>query len=157
MIDTGRPPQVRAEDVIARLRQRGFEVIEHGGHVIAVRDVARVVLPAAGRVLPDTFVRRVEHTLEPLLGAGWLIDEPAPGPPGLGDPADSVTGGVVVLDAVVDQCPTTGAWCSFLPSEPSVMGFGPTRHDALRDVKDAAAIWSGVPRDSIVLVTPTVV
>jgi hypothetical protein len=154
MIHTGRPPQIRAEDVIDRLRERGFASSEHGDHVLAVRDETRVVLPAHGRVLPDTYVRRLEHSLEPLLGAGWLADGADPAAPDVDGP---LPGGVVLLDVVVDRCPTSGAWCSFLPSEPAVMGFGRTRHEALIDVKGAAALWSGVSRDSIVLVTPTVV
>ncbi len=156
MIHTGRPPQISAEDVIDRLRERGFVTREHGDHVLALRDETRVVVPAHGRVLPDTYVRRLEHSLETLLGPGWLAggQEPDPVGPDLDEP---LPGGVIVLDVVVDRCPASGAWCSFLPAEPAVMGFGRTRHEALTDVKGAAALWSGASRDSIVLITPTVV
>lgn len=154
MIETGRTPPVRAEDLTARLRERGFELTEHGAHVLAVRDVARVVVPAPGRALPDTFVRRIEHALEPVLGPLWLTRDPAPTS---AESEVSALDDVVVLDAVVDRCPTSGVWCSFLPCEPAVMGFGPTRHAALSDLKDASALWIGAPRASILLVTDTVV
>jgi len=61
-----------------------------------------------------------------------------------------------VLDAVVDRCPTSGDWCAFLPSELSVMGAGTTREEALRDLKEAAALWLGLLPDHIVLMTPDV-
>ena len=157
MIHTGRPPQVHADDVLDRLGARGFTLTEHGDHVLALRDEARFVVPSRGRVLPDTYVVRLEHSLDPLLGPGWLTGDPDPDPVGPDDVEGPFAGGVVVLDVVVNRCPTSGEWCSFLPSEPLVMGFGRTRHLALGDVKDAAALWSGLPRDSIVLVTPTVV
>jgi predicted RNase H-like HicB family nuclease len=122
--------------------------------VLAIRDATRVVAPAPGRLLPDTFVRRIEHALELVLGPAWLAREPVPAPAGS---EGSTLDQVVVLDAVVDRFPPGGVWCSFLPSEPAVMGFGPTRHAALGDLKGAAALWIGASRDSILLVTDTVV
>jgi len=157
MIDTGRPQPVRAEDVITRLRDRGFACTEQGGHVLAVRDVTRLVLPAPGRILPDRFVRRLDHVLEPVLGRGWRTGEADRPSAGSDDPDGALPADVHLLDAVVDLCPTSGAWCAFLPAELTVMGFGATRHDALSDLKDAAAVWIGVSRASVVLVTPTMV
>jgi predicted RNase H-like HicB family nuclease len=153
MIDSTRPHAVLADTVIDALDARGFDVTMVGNHAIATRDATRVVVPAPGRTVPETFVRRLEHALSPLLGRGW-VDAPAVDPAGAESAAE--LDDVLVLDAVVDLC-EGGAWCAFLPSELSVMGTGAERDDALRDLKAATALWLGVPVDRIVLMTPDVI
>lgn len=155
MIDSTSPQQLLSDQVLAALGEHGFALHHVGGHVLATRDATRVVVPAPGRALPDTFVRRLEHALLPVLGDGWLgaartADE-GPSSAAMGDAF-----GVQVLDAVVDRCPRSGDWCAFLPSEITVMGCGPTREDALRDLKEATALWAGLPVDRLVLMTPDV-
>jgi predicted RNase H-like HicB family nuclease len=152
MIDSTRPDAVLADTVIDALDARGFAVTVVERHAVATRDAVRVVVPAPGRTVPETFVRRLEHALRPVLGPGWIdgpVDDPAE-PTGA-----AAVGDVLVLDAVVDPC-EGGEWCAFLPAELSVMGTGAERDDALRDLKAAAALWLGVPVDRVVLMTPDV-
>lgn len=147
---------VPADVILDALAARGFRCEVDDTHVVATRDATRVVVPASGRPLPVTYVRRLEHALRPVLGAGWLESHPAgsheAGTVELADPD-----AVVVLDAVVDRCDASGAWCAFLPSEVSLMGAGPTRDDALRDLKRATALWLGVRPAHVALLTPDVV
>lgn len=152
MIDSTRPDAVLADTVLDALGARGFGLTVVGDHAVATRDATRVVVPAPGRTVPETFVRRLEHALRPVLGPGWIdgavTDVAEPG-------VTAAVGDVLVLDAVVDPC-EGGSWCAFLPSELSVMGTGAERHDALRDLKAAAALWLGVPVERVVLMTPDV-
>lgn len=147
---------VRSDDVLDALRTRGFHLEAVGEHVLVTRDATRLVLPASGRSLPETFVRRLEHSLRPVLGTGWLSAAPAD-TSGRSPAPDARIGDVALLDAVVDRCPASGSWCAFLPSELTVMGAGATRDDALRDLKAAAAVWLGMPVDQVVLITPDIV
>jgi predicted RNase H-like HicB family nuclease len=152
MIDSTRPGVLHADSLVDALQDRGFSLEPHGAHVVARRDTTVVVLPAPGRSVPETFARRLEHVLRPLLGAGWFDPSAATVASVRPEPGD-----VLVLDAVVDQCARSGDWCSFLPSELSVMGTGSTREEALRDLKEAAAIWLGLVPERIALMTPDVV
>ncbi len=151
MTNSIRPDRVRCDDVLAALCARGFTCEVVGEHAVATRDATRVVVPAAGRTVPDVFMRRLEHALRPILGPGWLRSETE------SLSRTSHRTGVVeirVFDALVDQCPTEGDWCAFLSDQVSVMGTGTTRDGALRDLKAAAALWSELPVEHVLLVTP---
>ncbi len=151
MIDSTRSPMVRCDDILAALRARGFTCEIVADHAVATRDATRLVVPAAGRTVPEMFARRLEHALRPLLGQGWLQPDPASRSERTDGP-----GAVRVraFDAIVDQCPTSGQWCAFLPEMLSVMGTGATRDDALRDLKSAAALWCDLPAENVLLLTP---
>jgi len=154
MIDATHPQAIAAETVLEALEDRGFALRPAGEHVLATHDAVRVVVPGPGRHLPDTFVRRLEHSLRPVLGAGWLRGPAPASPPSPSTPSPDE---VAVLEAVVDQCPASGEWCSYLLEELSVMGTGTTREAALRDLKAAAAVWLGLPPGHLALLTPDVV
>ena len=61
----------------------------------------------------------------------------------------------VVVDAIVTQSSEHSPFCAFLPDELTIMGFGDSRDEALRDLKSATALWLGVDLHDVVLVTPT--
>ncbi len=130
MIDVTRPEGLNSDDVLDALGGRGFAIELVEDHAVVIRDAARFVLPGPGRHLPATFAQRLEHALGPLLGRDWL--HPNPGPTTI---TSESFADVVLLDAVVDLCPVSGQWCGFLLAELSVMGLGPTRNLALRDLK----------------------
>jgi predicted RNase H-like HicB family nuclease len=153
MIDATRPHGVLSDDVLDALRRRGFAVDIVDEHAVATRDATRLVVPAPGRHLPATFAQRLEHALGPLLGRDWLHPDPSPSPTTIAGSFPEV----VLLDAVVDPCPVSGQWCAFLPSELTVMGLGPTRDLALRDLKKASALWIGINVGNVVLITPDVI
>ena len=154
MIDATHPRDVRSDDLLEILRSRGFEHQVVGRHAVVSRDAIRLVVPAPGRTLPDAVVRRLDFSLRPLLGRDWLDPQLSSESSlvAIGEPSE-----VLLLDAVVDRCSDDGQWCGFLPCEPTVMGFGPSRDQALRDLKEATALWIGIAVDSVVLMTPDVV
>jgi predicted RNase H-like HicB family nuclease len=153
MIDSTRPGAVLADTVLDALRTRGFACTVVGDHVIVTRDATRLVVPAPGRVVPETFARWLEHALRPVLGPDWLRVAPT----GEEQVSGATDLDVQVLDAIVDQCPASGDWCAFLPAELTVMGTGATRDAALRDLKVAAALWLDLPVELVVLMTPDVI
>jgi len=144
------------EEVLRVLFARGFRSTEHGRHVMVERDDIRLSLPGPGRILPADFVHRLEYALEAILGEGWLTSDPIPAP-------DRTFGEVivvgdkrlVVVDAIVTQSSEHSPFCAFLPDELTIMGFGDSRDEALRDLKSATALWLGVDLHDVVLVTPT--
>jgi predicted RNase H-like HicB family nuclease len=151
MTDTTRRDGLPSDLVLAALRTRGFECEVVGDHVVATRDAQRVVVPGPGRALPLRFVDRLEHSMRPVLGRGWI------------DASESISSrprsldavpGLQPLDAVVDRCSASGQWCAYLPSEHTVMGFGATRDEALLDLREAAALWIGIPADAVEVTTP---
>jgi hypothetical protein len=146
--DAATSADLRSDDVLEALRDRGFEWEVEGRHVIATRDATRLVLPAPGRRLPPMFLRRLDHSLRGLLGPGWLVAAPRSD---RSSPSPSSLPEVHRLDAVVDRCSTSGNWCAFLLCEPSIMGFAPTREGALADLRTATALWVGIPKDRVAL------
>lgn len=158
MIDTPTTSGTPVDDVLTILSGRGFRASVHGDHVLVERDDIRLALPGPGRVLPEDFVLRLEYALEAILGEGWLTSNPVPAPEhGFGEVIDVGERRLVVADAVVTRSAEGAPWCAFLPDELTIMGFGPSREDALRDLKSAASLWLGVDRNDVVLVTPTLV
>jgi predicted RNase H-like HicB family nuclease len=150
--------EMSADDLIANMVGRGFSCTSTGDHVLLVRDGTRLVLPGPGRQLPLDFVRRIDCALESLLGPGWLLG-PRPDDAGhrIGSKIEAGDATVHLLDAIVTPSADGASWCSFLPDEITVMGFGRTRDAALRDLKHAAALWIGIEPGQLVLVTPTIV
>lgn len=144
------------DEVLRVLHARGFRSTEHGRHVLVERDDIRLSLPGAGRVLPADFLLRLEYALEAILGEGWLTSEPAIAPDrSLGEVIVVGDKRLVVVDAIVTQSAEHSPWCAFLPDELTIMGYGDTRDEALRDLKSATALWLGVDLHDVVLVTPT--
>ena len=150
--------EMTSDELIENLVGRGFSRTPMGEHVLLVRDATRLVLPGPGRRLPLDYVRRIDFALESLLGAGWLRGpRPGNGDGALGSVIDAGDQRVHLLDAVVTSSPDGSGWCSYLPDELTIMGVGPSRDAALRDLKEAAALWMGVDPGRLVLVTPSVV
>ena len=156
MIESRISTDTPVEDVLRVLFARGFRSTEHGRHVLVERDDIRLSLPGPGRVLPGDFVHRLEYALEAILGEGWLTEGPASAPERtFGETIVVGDKRLVVVDAVVTQSSEHAPWCAFLPDELTIMGFGDTREEALRDLKSATALWLGVDQHDVVLVTPT--
>jgi predicted RNase H-like HicB family nuclease len=146
------------DEVLRVLGTRGFRSTVHGRHVLVERDDIRLSLPGPGRVLPSDFVVRLEYALEAILGEGWLTSDTGLAPDHtLGELIVVGEKRLVVVDAVITQSSEHSPWCAFLPDELTIMGFGATRDEALRDLKSATALWLGVDVHDVVLVTPTLV
>jgi predicted RNase H-like HicB family nuclease len=146
-----------SDAVLDELIRRGFRSSGAGPHVALERDALRVVVPGRGRELPPRVVRMIEFALEPHLGAGWLTAPEPVAPRRLGRRADVGERSVHVLEAVVTRDRPDEPWCAFLTDDFSLVGFGGSREDALRDLKQAAACWMDVDVADVVLVTPTVI
>lgn len=156
-VDVRSGPGRTADSVIEELRRRGFRAGSGGSHVVLERDALRVVVPGSGRWIPPRAVRMIEFGLEAQLGPGWLT-APAPAEHRrLGRLAEAGPRSVRVLEAVVDRDRDAEPWCAFLTEEFSVIGYGDSREDALRDLKRAAARWMDLDPGDLVLVTPTVI
>ena len=158
MIESPISAGIPVNDLLRVLTARGFQVSVHGRHVLVERDDIRLSLPGPGRVLPSDFVVRLEYALEAILGEGWLTTGPVSTPErSLGEMIVVGEKRLVVVDAIVTQSSEHSPWCAFLPDELTIMGFGATRDEALRDLKAATALWLGVDVSDVVLVTPTLV
>jgi predicted RNase H-like HicB family nuclease/predicted RNA binding protein YcfA (HicA-like mRNA interferase family) len=155
VVDLTRQPRLTSGDVLTVLQARGYTVRHSGEHVVAVRDESRVVLPAPERPLPPLYASRLEHALESLLGPSWLTD-PSAASAAFEDDGSWASDEVLLIEAVVDRCEASGQWCAFVPAEPSIMGTAADRDGALRDVKQAAAVWLGVDAGSLALITPDI-
>lgn len=145
----------RSELVIEQLTRRGFRATPTERHVVLERDALRVVVPAADREVPGRVVRMIEAALAPNLGADWMSGTAAP-LPRLGRAVHSDTRTVHVVDALVFQDSPLEPWCAVAADQLALVGFGPDRDAALRDLKLAAAAWMGVDPDDVALLTPTV-
>ncbi|CAB4324330.1 MAG: hypothetical protein F2520_10310 [Actinobacteria bacterium] len=160
MTPTQKKSELTADDVLRVLESRGFRLTPSGQHCLAERDDIRLALPGYGRSLPADFVRRLDYSLEAILGAGWLDGESH----GTEVPERSL-GEVIgvgptqlfVIDAVVTQLSEGAPWSGFLPDDLTIMATGASRDEALRDLKSATALWLGVEANRVVLVTQTVI
>ena len=156
MIESPTSAGIPVNDLLRVLVARGFQASVHGRHVLVERDDIRLSLPGPGRVLPTDFVFRLEYALEAILGEGWLTSGPSLAPHHtLGEVIVVGEKSLVVVDAIVTQSSQHSPWCAFLPDELTIMGFGDSRSEALRDLKSATALWLGIEPHDVVLVTPT--
>ena len=144
---------ITGDEVADRLGELGFErrsVSSDGRRVLFELGELRLVVPVDGRALPMRMVRMLESAIAPVFGPGRLTTAAGPGA-GTDDRVEAV----VVLDAVV--LADDDGWYAYLLEEPAIVGFGTERIDALRDLKEAAALRAGTSPGHIALFTPTVV
>ena len=144
---------VTGDEVAERLSELGFErrsVSPDGRRALFALGELRLVVPTGGHTLPTRVVRMLESSIAPVFGPGRLTTAAA-----RGTGTDDRVEAVVVLDAVV--LADDDGWYAYLLEEPAIVGFGTERIDALRDLKEAAALRAGTSPGHIALFTPTVV
>lgn len=132
---------VTSERVEELLTSNGYqEVRRTAGHALYEDRGDRIVIPCHAGELSPWSARVIEWTLEPRLGAGWLLRASEPDAvDGTDEPPAAPTR--LTLDLTIRPEPDRSAWNAFVVQEPRILTFGPTIAAVRQLAADAVRAW----------------
>lgn len=139
------------EILATELRSLGFvQRAATSSHVLLALGNLQLAIPTGDRPIPESVLRMFDASVAPVFGHGRLLGERTRSEFTAEDPE------VLMLEAIVLGSDLEG-WRAFLADDNAIIGFGPTRDEALHDLKDAGALRMEISTDHLVLITPDIV